>query len=341
MHARESERGGNNHPVRYLLLTKHAPHPRQIGRIAERINTMGTMRLVALKDWAAVRNADPYIRILGQELDQITERWGSDRSLINTLGSLDDIKAARKAIERHARGAPARSDRWSPEELSRLAKIMPRYIPANPANIAYRLVLRIRFIATLRWSDYRQFLEQLDQDLVADVRHSALYYISNDVETKLIEISARLDQLGKLTVGGLHFRLYRSAYYVREFKILLKTLQVTNIPTWVSYEQFVQRGLAPAFDYMSSVGRRLRAVRERLLTVTEMIETSALVGQSAATRHNTAVLRQTTTLAIVLLTLYVARTFIGNVFAFALKPVLRQLPPSWSTLVDQFGTLFQ
>ena len=218
---------------------------------------------------------------------------------------------------------------------------MPRYIPANPANFAYRLVLRIRFIATLRWRDYGRFLEQLDQDLIADVRHSALYHISNDVETKLIEISARLDQLGKLTVGGLHFRLNRSAYYVREFKILLKTLQVMNIPTWVSYEQFVRRGLAPTFDYMSSVGQRLRAVRERLLTVTEMIETSALVGQSAATRRNTAVLRQTTTLAIVLLTLYVARTFIGNVLAFALKPILRQLPPSWSGLVDQFGALFQ
>ena len=82
VHARESERGGNNHPVRYLLLTKQAPHPRQIGRIAERINAMGTMRLFALKDWAAVRNADPYIRLLGQELDQITEGWGSDRGLI-------------------------------------------------------------------------------------------------------------------------------------------------------------------------------------------------------------------------------------------------------------------
>ena len=65
--------------MRYLLLTKHAPHPRQIGRIAERINTMGTMRLYALKDWAAMRNADAYIRIFGQELDQITKNWGSDR----------------------------------------------------------------------------------------------------------------------------------------------------------------------------------------------------------------------------------------------------------------------
>jgi uncharacterized membrane-anchored protein len=142
-------------------------------------------------------------------------------------------------------------------------------------------------------------------------------------------------------VGGLHFRLNRTAYYVREFEVLLQTLQVTNIPTWVSYEQFVRRGLAPAFDYMSSVGHRLRAVRERLLSVTEMIETSALVGQSAATRHNTAVLRQATTLAIVLLTLYVARSFIGNVLGVLFTPVYRMLPGPWRDAINQLSILFQ
>jgi uncharacterized membrane-anchored protein len=128
---------------------------------------------------------------------------------------------------------------------------------------------------------------------------------------------------------------------VREFEIPLGTLHVTNIPTWVSYEQFVQRGLAPAFDYMASVGQRLRAVRERLLSVTEMIETSALVGQSAATRHNTAVLRQTTTLAIVLLTLYLARNVIWNAFALPLKPIYRNLPVGWRELVDPLLSIFQ
>jgi hypothetical protein len=107
-------------------------------------------------------------------------------------------------------------------------------------------------------------------------------------------------------VGGLHFRLNRSAYYVREFHTLLKTLRVNNIPTWTSYEQFVRRGLAPAFEYMKDVGKRLRAVRARLLSITETIETSALVGQSAATRHNTAVLRRATTFAIVILLLFLA-----------------------------------
>ncbi len=117
----------------------------------------------------------------------------------------------------------------------------------------------------------------------------------------LIDVSSKLDELGFGAIGGLHFRLNRSAYYVREFNILLKTLRIHNIPTWTSYEQFVRRGLAPAFHYMASVGKRLRAVRTRLLTITETIETTALVGQSAATRHNTAVLRRTTTIAIVIL----------------------------------------
>ena len=119
----------------------------------------------------------------------------------------------------------------------------------------------------------------------------------------------------------MHFRLNRSAYYVSEFRILLKTLQVGNIPSWVSYQQFVRRGLTPAFDYAASVGKRLAAVRNRLLTITEMIETSALVGQSAATRHNTAVLRNTTRLAIIFLVLYLVR-----------GPILKLLASLWDVL---------
>ena len=144
MHARESERGGNNHPVRYLLLTKHAPHPRQIGRIAERINTMGTMRLFALKDWAAVRNADPYIRILGQELDQITETVGQRPEPHQHAEHARRYQGrTRSTSRRTAAETLGLSARWTcRRSSSRLAKIMPRYIPANPAKSAYRLVLR-------------------------------------------------------------------------------------------------------------------------------------------------------------------------------------------------------
>jgi len=347
-------RTGNNHPVRYLLLTKREPHPNQIGRIADRINTMGTMRLYALKDWAAIRNADAYIRILGQELDQITKRWGRDRRLIGELTSLRAVRHAKDEIRRLQRelekaGAKVASEEekvasrfaarsesltWSGLDMLRLRKVLPTYTPRKPANLAIRFLLRLRFFYS--WSRYRELLKGMENDLIADIRHSALYEISNEVETALIDISSKLDELGFGAIGGMHFRLNRAAYHVREFKILLKTLQVGNIPTWTSYEQFVRRGLAPAFDFMASVGKRLRAVRTRLLAVTETIETSALVGQSAATRHNTAVLRQMTTLAIVVLLLYVTSGQVWRAATKAFSFLYGKLPPELIARLDEF-----
>lgn len=345
VHPRVSRRGGNNHPVRYLLLTKHAPHPRQIGRIAERINSMGTMRLYALKDWAAVRNADAYIRIFGQELDQITKGWGRDRRLINGLTSLDVVRRAKDEIARLeqalelARGdeekkrivAAFKGHRWSGPDLLRLKKGLPTYTPRKPAPWVVRLVLWAFYLGR-----YRELLKGMEDDVVADIRHAALYEISNEVETGLIEVSANLDEMGFGAVGGLHFRLNRSAYYVREFNILLKTLRVRNIPTWTSYEQFVQRGLGPAFHYLRSVGRRLRRVRARLLTTTETIETTALVGQSAATRHNTAVLRRTTTIAIVILLTFLATTSQVREFLWWLWGMIyARMPISLISAIDE------
>ena len=338
-----SGRRGNNHPVRYLLLTKRAPHPRQIGRIAERINAMGTMRLYALKDWAAIRNADLYIRVLGQELDQITKKWSRDRKLINRLRTLHDVHRAQREVKRldrflaGARTTEERAERlsrfkqpkrWSAAELLVL-RAMPGYAPRKPAPWYIRALLFLRFF--YNWSRYAELIRGMENDLVADIRHAALYEISNEIETDLIDISSKLDELGFGAVGGLHFRLNRSAFYVLEFQVLLKTLQVQNIPSWVSYEQFVRRGLKPAFDYIASVGKRLRAVRARLLTTTETIETSALVGQSAATRHNTAVLRRTTTLAILIVLVFIAAS--SNVAYFATRVFRLIYPrlPDWLT----------
>jgi uncharacterized membrane-anchored protein len=74
--------------------------------------------------------------------------------------------------------------------------------------------------------------------------------------------------------------------------VLLKTLRVGNIDTWTSYEQFVKRGLSPAFNYIDNLGDRLDSLRRRLQAVTEGIQTSALVAQASATRENTMELRK-------------------------------------------------
>ena len=122
-------------------------------------------------------------------------------------------------------------------------------------------------------------------------------------------MSAKLDQVGAGAIGGPHFRINRSRYYIKEFTSLLETLEVGSVQTWISYEQFVKRGLGPAFEYILEVGARLATLRARLLTVTEMIETSALVAQSAATRHNTAVLRKATTYIGIALLIFILRDY--------------------------------
>ena len=286
---RRAGREGNNHPVRYLLLTKGDPNPRQIGRIVERINSMGTTRLYALKDSAAIREADCYIRILGQELDKITRDWSDKRQLIEGIRSLRQFSRARK----------------DPEFASIHKYLREIYVPGKISRTLRQTWSFLLGLFTF-W-ELKQLVHKDQLNAVLDTKYALLHEVSRELETELIALSAALDEIGWRTAGGLHFRINRSAYHAAEFHRLLKTLNVGNIQTWISYEQFVRRGLAPAFKYVASVGARIRSLRDRLQTVTDTIETSALVGQSAATRYNTAVLRQATTVMFAVLAVYLTK----------------------------------
>ena len=80
---RAGARPGNNHPMRYLLLTKHEPHPREIGRIAEGVNAMGTVRLSRLQGLGrgARRRSAPASARAGARQDRqaMERRPASDR----------------------------------------------------------------------------------------------------------------------------------------------------------------------------------------------------------------------------------------------------------------------
>lgn len=214
-------------PVHYLLIAKGEPHRRQVGRIVERINSMGTMRLIALRDYNIVRDASTQIQLRGQELDTMMRKWSKKRSEIRS-----------------------RFERKKAEESE----------------------------------DGRRTIQD-DED-------KELQRLADEVEKDLIALSAALDEIGLRAVHGLHFRINRSRYYVSEFESLLGSLKIGNIDTWVSYDQFVTRGLKPAFDFIDGVGVRLLGLRARLQTVLEGIETSALVTQTSATRENTMHLRR-------------------------------------------------
>lgn len=213
-------------PLRYLFLTKGEPHRRQIGRIVERINAMGTLRLIALRDWTIIRDASTQIQLRGLELDTMMRKWSSERSAIR-----QEFNAMKLAD------------------------------PSDKRNIQ-------------------------------DREDTKLQELANDVEKDLIYLSAALDEVGLTATHGLHFRVNRTRYYVKEFERLVSSLNFGNIDTWIAYDQFVARGLKPAFDFVDSVGMRLLGLRMRLQSVLEGIETSALVTQTSATRANTAELRR-------------------------------------------------
>ena len=275
---------------------------------------MGTLRLYALKDWAAIKEADTYVRILGQELDKITSDWSNKRRLIEGLQSLRQFSAAK-----------------TDESYLSIRKYLNKvFVP----GIITRSLRRVRafVLSLLTFWELKQLLRKDEQNAVLDTKYALLYEVSSELETQLIAIGAALDEIGSRTVGGLHFRINRSGFHVAEFRRLLETLEVRNIQSWVSYEQFVKRGLEPAFEYIASVGSRVLALRGRLQTVSETIETSALVGQSAATRYNTAVLRQATTIMVAVLAIYLSKLAFPTVYTQILD-YIRVEAPQWGRYI--------
>ncbi len=110
-------------------------------------------------------------------------------------------------------------------------------------------------------------------------------------DARLISLGAALDRIGQGGSGRLLYIINRSRHFIAEFERMAATLEVGNIDTWVHYLQFVERGLKPTFDMIDKTATRLIGLRERLQSITQMIQTSALIVESVATQSNTAALR--------------------------------------------------
>jgi hypothetical protein len=320
VHKRAGAQPGNNHPVRYLLLTKPGPDPRTVGHIAERLDTIATRRLYGLKDWAAVRDVDAGLPVLARDLDEAARRWGEDRRLLGTLAGYAALRRAKREMQRLGRTLRfGRTDAerqvlirifkardvWSGADLARLRAFLPAYIPGRPPRLL-RLLLSLRFLFNRR--RYRELLYAMERDTVANVRLAALQEICAEAESDLGRISAALAEAERRPVGGLQLRVERSARCARELDAALKALRVARIPGWTSYEEFAERRIAPAFDLLQHAGQAAAALRARLQGLTEAFEASLLVAQSEATRQSAAALRRSATLALVLLFLFLAAT---------------------------------
>lgn len=217
-------------PTHQLFISKGDPHRQQIGRMVERANAVGTMRLYALRNWQTIRNAGTHIRLIGEHLDSILTQWSEGRRHIDETLPLPDSDA-----------------KGTDDEAVQIAK---------------------------------------------DERINALNRLINATERSLIQLGADLDRIGQGGSGRLLYVISRANYFTGEFARLLETLKIDNVPTWTTYAQFVDRGLAPTFEAIESTGNRLRSLRDRLQSVTEMVQTGALIVETEATQNNTQTLRK-------------------------------------------------
>lgn len=319
--------------VRYLFLTKFEPHRRQIGRIVERMNRLGTIRLFALKGLEFIQNADIHIRILGQELDGITHWWST---------RCDAIQREYLATGRQIQAELEQKHTWFKEYREKRDNVIKRLLADledderdeiqrdYDSNIENLLLAKANLKPDFRkrldilkaemqdelaavtehsarqrvwahfkedeWKEITAYLKSSSQEkrelLVKIQRDNKLAEVTEQAEKRLIHIMATLDELGHASAGGLHYRIGRSSYYIEQFNSLVNTLAIGDIPTWIPYNSFADRGLRPIFDMIQRTGQRLQALRTRLTAVTESIQTSALVVQSSATRENTDVLKK-------------------------------------------------
>lgn len=122
--------------------------------------------------------------------------------------------------------------------------------------------------------------------------YDKLSQLNAEYETQLIDIAASLERMGPGGSGHLAQSIDEASYYIGEFDRMVPTLEIGNIAGWINYAQFADRGMRPTFNMIKNTGQRLVAAQERLKALTNVVQVSALIVQSDATRRNTDTLRE-------------------------------------------------
>jgi hypothetical protein len=277
-------------PFRFLLLTKYEPHRKQVGRMVERINSLGARRLFALKDWSIIQNASVWISQYGRQLDGAYQQWIKDTDKLkkDTSDELDecnrnfwrpiqkDIDAVANEKVNEIRQRYRMDPRRACELLADLAK-------PHEGSRPWKAILD--FASLRRDDDLQDYFGEFRA--VEGNYDTELAHVDQTAERELVRITAGLDELGAGAVGGLPYRIARSRYYADTFREAQKYLRVGNIETWWSYEQFAKRGMEPALRFIASVGDRMQSLRQRLQTMKQDILQSSIASQTEATRDNT------------------------------------------------------
>jgi tetrahydromethanopterin S-methyltransferase subunit G len=161
----------------------------------------------------------------------------------------------------------------------------------------------------------------------------------NNLEVELCKFETELDELSRLPTGGLAYRVYRSQYYVREFKRRLESLKFGELDYWQSPQSFFEKRLFAVFDYIQTVGQRMRNLRRRLYETLEAVQTKTLVDLTSRVHK----IHRTSQIQSLILFLIAVSAFCGEIFE-PLFQVARNYPESFRSLLEILsvrGLLFE
>ena len=269
-------------PSRYLLLTKYAPHRKQIGRMIERINTTGSYRLYALKNWTVLEQAGILVRVFGQQLDEAYLQW-----ITNTRKTRDIYENNRKIlwgnIQIRVQSLTDDEEKKSAEEALAHRAINEERSMSLMMNLHSDQIKQGQL--SQNWMEIYTFLQGLRDEKEKRDIDLAKYNVA--AEHALVGITSALDELGKAAIGGISYRVSRSRFYAQLFRETANLLRTGNIETWWSYSQFAKRSMEPSLRFVESVGIRIDKLRQRLQNVKQDILQSSISNQTEATRDNT------------------------------------------------------
>jgi hypothetical protein len=160
------------------------PNPRQIGRIVERINAVGTIRLCALKDWSAIKESDGPIRMLGQELDKVTGDWSERRDLVEELKSFRRLDYARSSARYKA-----------------IANGFRRISIPGPVGRGLRYLWKVITMIILPGQGRWVVRDEQDNSL-QDAKYALLHFVSTGIERRPIGLGARLTTRARLRLAA-------------------------------------------------------------------------------------------------------------------------------------------
>ena len=317
LEAPQTPQGDRPAPFRYLFLTSGEPHQRQIGRMVDRVNLLGTVRLFAMKDFSIIRDADVHVRIYGQLLDQIMDeatkrtngalrRWW-EGAYHDAHKRLNDLWCKAQELKGLAQETVLRRDYAAciaglEEQKSKCADTSNQGVEEAELLVTERPLMLFRRLLDdivaaapdgtnfdpLEANVFATARKDLDWARKAKSRHDEdMAQLNRQTDLRLTRIKTYIDELGNDAIGGLAFRINRAQFYAQTYRRMVDTLRVGSIDTWWDYKQLASRGVEPAFGFIESVGQRLDKLRMRLRDAMEAVQTSAIANQTEATRDNT------------------------------------------------------